>query len=209
VFVLLFAIHAQPACAQLPAELADAFAQNRLLLFQTWTPDPTQSVTLVCGVLLPAGHREHDLSRLVIYRGAQRIFSLSPLEFPLSIFPTAETNGNLATVWVSADGSYYLWVFSFSGGIVKQVLKAASKLMPEFVYAPVSPGSLIVSRQEQGHHPGGPWNQRIIVSNLEWILDSKSGVRFYEPVTADIYVWNGDVYRVRKGVRWTDRLTAR
>lgn len=146
------------------------------------------------------------MSSLVIYDGAKRLLSFSPSQFPVSIFPTSEISGNLATVWVTADGTYLLWVFAFTGGTVKQVLKAGSQLMPEFVYPAVSPGSLLVSGEEAAHLGGGYWSQRIIVSNVEWGANPTSGVRSYEPRTADVYTWDGKAYQIREDVPWSDRL---
>jgi hypothetical protein len=194
--------------AGLPPELADAAANARLLSLQTWTPNPAENSKLTCAVILPSGHRERDLSTLVIYKGVQRLLAFSPSEFPVSIFPTGRTNVNLATIWESADGSFHLWVFSFSGGTVRQCLHAASKLMPEFVYPLAVPGSLIVSRTELGRYGAGYWTQRIIISNLRWVVDPKSGARSYVPVTADVYVWNGSKYEARNGVPSADRLAA-
>jgi hypothetical protein len=198
ILVFMFSVNCSAGYAQLPAEIANAAGENRLLLLQSWTPDPARDVTLACVVITPEGHHERDLSNLVIYIGTKHIFSFSPLEFPLSMFLTAETKGNLATIWVSADGSYHLWVFSFSAGSLKPVLKAASKLMPEFVYPSVSPGSLIVNTADLARLGSGYWSQRIIVFNLKWIIDPNSGARRYEPVTADVYVWDGMDYRVRR-----------
>jgi hypothetical protein len=202
-----FALQSAALCGELPLVLMKAVTENRLVLLHNWSPEATGNVILTCAVVLPPGHSERDLSTLVVYSGSDKLLSFSPQEFPLSVFSSSETGSNLMTVWVSADGSYRLWVFSYSEGEVDQVLSAGSKLMPEFVYPPKSPGSLIVSRKEQSRARPGSWSQRIIISNLEWILDSKSGTRTYEPVTADVYVWDGEAYRVRKGVPWRDRLT--
>ncbi len=201
------ALQSPAFCGELPLVLMKAVTENRLVLFHNWSPDATSSVTLACAVILPPGHSERDLSTLVVYSGNDKVFSFSPQAFPLSVFSSSETASNLITVWVSADGSYHLWVFSYSGGQIDQLLNAGSKLMPEFVYPQESPGSLIVGRKEPSHVHPGSWSQRIIISNLKWILDPKSGTRTYEPVTADVYVWDGEAYRVRKGVPWRDRLT--
>ena len=76
--------------------------------------------------------------------------------------------------------------------------------MPEFVFPVVPPGSLLVEKESKV--PGGYWSQRVIVSNLDWIVDPKSGIRSYEPLTADIYVWNGSSFQVRKTVPWKERF---
>jgi hypothetical protein len=206
--VLPWSFYATLGYAGLPPELADAAANGRLLSLHAWTPNPAGNPKLTCAVILPSGHRERDLSTLVIYNGVQRLLAFSPSEFPVSIFPTGRTNVNLATIWESADGSFHLWVFSFSGGTVRQCLHAASKLMPEFVYPDAVPGSLIVSRIELGRLGAGYWSQRIIISNLRWVVDRRSGARSYVPVTADVYVWDGSKYEARNAIPWADRFTA-
>lgn len=205
-FVWIFVSEPAPFCADMPAELVSALKQGRLLSYHVWTPDIDENVRLTCAVILSPGHPERDLSRLVIFRGNDLVLSFSPEQFPLSMFSISEANSNLVTVWLSGNGSYRLWVFSYSERKVNQVLQAGSKLMPEFVYPPASPGSLLVTKQELAHLPAGYWNQRIVISHLRWVLDPKSGARTFEPVTASVYVWDGKAYRVRKDVPWKDRF---
>jgi hypothetical protein len=113
-------------------------------------------------------------------------------------------SGNLATIWEAGDGTYILCMFADIDGKVKKVLEASSKLMPEFVYAPTPPGSLLVDAKHPV--PGGYWSYRIIIANTDWVHDAKTGEASYLPLTADIFTWDGKLYRAREQVKWADRL---
>jgi hypothetical protein len=188
--------------ATLPPELVDAASQGRLLSLQSWNPDNTTEGSLTAAIVQPA-KPEQIRSALVVYQATRRIFSFSSEQSPLWMFTTSEL-GNLATVWEAGDGTYILCVFAYQDGKVKKVLEGSSKLMPEFVYAPTPQGSLLVDSKRQV--PGGYWSRRIIIANMDWVHDAKTGASEYLPLTADIFTWDGKRYVVRENVKWTDRL---
>jgi hypothetical protein len=146
---------------------------------------------LNCDVSLPRKDAGPSESTLRIYKDGKKIFSLSPYEAPISVFSSDELNSKLVTVWLSGNGSYLIKVFSFSEGKVKQVLDAVSGMMPEFAY---------------GRTDLAEVHQRIIVSNMDWVKDSKSGESVKLPMSADIYEWDGSSYQAQKAVAWNDRF---
>ena len=185
-----------------PPDLVDAASHGRLVTLQNWTPDNAPEVSFTAAIVQPA-QKDQTQGVLDVYQGAKRIFSFDSAQTPLSMF-TMGKSGNLATVWEAGDGTYILCVFAYQNGKVKKVLEGSSKLMPEFVYAPTPPGSLLVDSNQPV--PGGYWSQRIIIANMDWVHDTKTGASEYLPLTADIFTWDGKSYQVRENVKWADRL---
>jgi len=190
--------------ATMPPELADASARGTMVSLQTWRPDVDSDTPLTSAIIAPADQTaQPQQSVLVIYQGPRRIFSLSSERTPISMFTLGEI-GNLATIWEAGDGTYILCIFAYENGKVRKVLEGSSKLMPEFVYAPTPPGSLLVDSNQPV--PGGYWSERVIIANRDWVHDPKTGASEYLPVSADIFNWDGKRYQVRENVKWTDRL---
>ncbi|HUB88267.1 MAG TPA: hypothetical protein VMA74_00915 [Dyella sp.] len=127
---------------------------------------------------------------LTIYRGKEVVFSLSPHLQPISLFATSELDPQLVSLWISGNGVYTACIFAFEKGRVNKVLEASSMMMPEFVYAQNDPGD---------------YKQRVIFSNLQWVVD-KSGKSVQQPVSADVYVWDGAKYVAHKSIPWRDRF---
>ena len=204
VLLLLFAIlfSAVARAATLPADIVDAASHGRLLSLQNWTPDNASDVSMTAAIVQSV-KQEQIQGVLVVYQDAKRIFSFSSEQTPVSTFVMGES-GNLATVWEAGDGTYILCMFAYLDGKIKKVLEGSSKLMPEFVYAPTPPGSLLVDNSQPV--PGGYWSQRIIIANMDWVHDSKTGASEYLPLTADVFTWDGKRYQVRENVKWTERL---
>jgi len=189
VLVLAWAFEPTLSWADRPIPLLDALRNNNVVLSHTW--QATEDVALICAVTLPSHDAGPSDSKLVVYEGNRSVLSFTPRASPLSIFSTSELKPRLVTVWVSGSGAYLLFVYAYVAGKVTKVLEAGSKMFPEFVYPATS---------------AGDYNQRIIVSSVDWVVDPASGESRQQPVTADIYVWDGKTYQVRRGVPWKDRL---
>jgi|HubBroStandDraft_6_1064221.scaffolds.fasta_scaffold459185_1 hypothetical protein len=185
-----------------PPEFAEAASRGRLLSLQSWTPVSANKTRLTCAVILPAGQNDPRASILVVYRGGERIFAFAPTQFPISLFILGRS-ANLAALWETGENSYVLTVFTFENGEVKTAFEDRSKLMPEFVYSTIPPEP---AHSPEVKDPAAFWSERIIVTKMDWVHDSASGERVYEPLTADIYTWDGKHYQMQKGVKWSERL---
>jgi len=174
------------------AKSTSASKRNVLLRF-IWhissDKDIDRDVSLTCEVNPSAKNPHYGTLQVFDEAGKQLLFYDQGCR-PLELFKTAE--GNLATLWESDFGYQQLHVFAFSGGKVKRVLIAGSKVRPEFVYGPkLSNGS----------------SQRIIFPNAYFAPDGKKeGSPRLNADYADIYTWNGKSYSERKDVPWADRL---
>jgi len=186
--------------AAVPQEFLDAASHGKLVALQTWNPSLDSDASFNCAVVQSA--KEPTRSALECYQGAKRVFTFTSEQNPLAIFVMGEA-GNLITLWEAGDGTYILCVFTYSDRKINKALEASSKLMPEFVYAPTPPGSLIVDATQPV--TGGYWSQRIIVANMDWVHDANGG-KDYLPITADIFTWDGKRYQVREQVKWAERL---
>jgi len=82
-----------------------------------------------------------------------------------------------------------LFAYAYARGHVKKVLEAGSKMMPEFVYSKADASV-----------------QDIIVSNLDWVKRDSQSDSVFIPVSADIYEWANDSYRLKKTVPWAERF---
>jgi hypothetical protein len=189
--------------AALPSELADAASQGTMVSFQNWRPELESDTSLQAAIITTGRKDAPPGGTLVVYDGDKRVFSFNSDQLPVSMFVMGEA-GNLATLWEAGDGTYILCIFTYQNGKTKKVLEGSSKLLPEFVYEPTPPGSLIVDAKQ--HVPGGYWSERIIIANMDWVHDAKTGASEYLPVTADVFTWDGERYRVRESVKWTERL---
>jgi hypothetical protein len=154
--------------------------------------------TLLCVVMAHTktdSNASTEESTLIIYKKTNdkynKIFEfVSGAMSNLSIYPTAENRGRLVTVWLSAT-AYIVAVFDYSDGKVNQVLDSGSKMMPEFIK--ICTGN---NRYTEG----------ILITQLDWIKNSKTGDFDKIPNMTDIYQWNGKTYTLSKTVRWKNRF---
>jgi hypothetical protein len=203
VLLVALSLSAVATAATLPPEIEDAASQGTMVSFQSWRPELESGTSLQAAIIITGRKDAPPGGTLVVYDDDKRVFSFNSDQLPISMFVMGEA-GNLATLWEAGDGTYILCIFTYQNGKVKKVLEGSSKLLPEFVYEPKPPGSLIVDAKQ--HVPGGYWNERVIIANMDWVHDAKTGASEYLPVTADIFRWDGERYQVHEKVKWTERL---
>lgn len=172
----------------LSSEVSCLEPKNIFLAHQWDVDDDTQ-------ILCVATHNNRPSpAELACYEGSSgeltKIYSMSPGDYPISIFSTSDVDPKLITIWVSGS-AYILRIFYYEDGKITQVLEVGSKMMPEFVY----PSAAI-----------GKGQQRIVVSTMDWVSDLKTGQAVLQPVLADVYQWSGTKFVVKKGIPWKKRF---
>lgn len=156
--------------------------------------DVGESSPLLCIVSRPKPASGPAESVLSIYRkskgGYAKIYEYRPDASPISIFPTQDSGGRLITIWGSGSG-YIIHSFAYQDKGIKQVLNTGSKWLPEFV--------LVNTRENT-------YKERILITELEWRKDPKTGLSDTFPKSAQVYQWNGKTYELIKTVPWQDRF---
>jgi hypothetical protein len=116
---------------------------------------------------------------LVIYVGRhgarEELFRYAAMDVPLAAFPTAESNGNLVTVWVGGSALHVV-VFHYANGSVQQVLEAGSRSFPELVLP------------AEGGEPA------IITSDGSYRFDPLTRTTRWEWTRSSVFQWDGARY---------------
>lgn len=120
--------------------------------------------------------------------------------YPLELFTLAD--GNLATLWTSGGPYVILNVFSYEHGKITPVLRASSKVKPEFAFLGIG---VVGGALAEPHLP----TQVIIITKAAWVAADKVHASKLMPVTADLYWWDKATarYRSKLGLPWKKRLT--
>jgi len=115
-----------------------------------------------------------------------KIFSYDTMDNFLTAYVTGEEGSNLYTSWVTGS-AYRFIVYSFESGKVVPVLDVGSRAIPEVVLQ-------------------GNGDRAVVVSNIDWIK-GKDGTSKLGFISADIYKWDGHVYKLyKRSVPWPQRL---
>lgn len=173
------------------------------------TPKPVEPLNVQ--VLRQPISREGTMQ---IMKEGKVIFSFSPHQVPDSLFSLDGYDCNLATLWkTGGDGRWYLYVFSYKDGAVKQTLKANSLLRPEFIYPPkgLLKGDSCKDKNGRWQLRNGPMlHQKIIIADTKWVRpqNRRSENLDLVPVRADIFSWDEGTARYiqREGVTWARRF---
>ena len=114
------------------------------------------------------------------------IYEFLTPDFPVNIYQMGESCSRLFTAWTGGSAHHFN-VFAYSEGRIVKVLEISSKLMPEFAI------------DKSG-------NEIILVTQLAWKENKKTGGKEQVPDSTNIYKWNGKEYMKIKVVPWKSRF---
>ncbi|KDA52838.1 hypothetical protein EG19_10175 [Thermoanaerobaculum aquaticum] len=170
-------INGNPAFAEVPGQ-ANSQAAGEIAVLTRWDVGKER---VFCVVLdnerrNPAEPPERVL---IIYverhGGREELFRYATMDVPLAAFPTAESNGNLVTVWVGGSALRVV-VFHYANGKVQQVLEAGSRSFPELVLP------------AEGGEPA------IITSDGSYRFDPLTRTTRWEWTRSIVFRWDGARY---------------
>ncbi len=123
-------------CASVSGPDFPMMSENREILFVSqW--DTGDDEPVVC-IITESGKNTDSLPvrTLSCYRKSSsesiRLFTFDTLDYPVSLFQTQDSGGQLFTTWTGGS-AYHFYVFACIDGNIRKVLETGSKTTPEFL----------------------------------------------------------------------------
>lgn len=168
-----------------PRTLSSLFRSENFLAMTPWTVSNVELLCVFSQSRRPSDGQSGPTRKMTIYQKSgstlAELLEVETGDWLFTAFPTRE-DGRLVVIW-GGGSAYHIYIYSYSGGIVREVLNESSRDLPE------------VSFDDQGH-------EFILLNSPEIV----NGVWRASAGTTSIFEWSGVGYSKIGTVPWLKRF---
>ena len=180
IFLLYFLLCRGALCNEIDSCPHPAYSLGKLI----WNTDDADEIVVHAG--LPNPDSPSFETELVFCQRNKVFFSYKGNATFIGMYPLADVSQKMVTLWISANGSYFVRIFGYLDKKIKLLLDRPSFALPELIY---------FSSLEKEGEPS------IIISKRINAKTEPARLMF-----AEIFSWAGNAYKSDGLVEWDKRL---